>query len=354
MPKTASKYLHILGSLLIGALLGFFAYKASLFVAGLDKQDPPAAVPSSTSDNQYATAAIGPAMLDDLTWPNVDKAVRAIGTDSAKISQVIQLTADVQNPVALYLRGFVMMISEKPLQALTVFDQLSLKDIPEQFLYPPYRLHRQMRPKLANRYLEALIRAIDAGSVPPLITARVESQEGDLYSALSNYLRTDPGQWVTFDVQCIQKIGHHAGLSSEVRRMIFGALKSGRVSEKVDKPLRRLLALNKDKAEVAALKRTLQQELLMNSSTGKIAVSSVKQMLDTRKLFMQKDYQKILNQHQDTNPLTLPNEAVLILFLSGVKLADRLEMDRWGQEIKRRYPNREVVGWVSKLTTSVD
>lgn len=353
MPKPASKYLYMLGSLLIGALLGFFAYKASLFFAGSEKQDLPAVVPSSTTDNQYATATIGPAMLVDLNWQDVDEAVRGLGTDSAKLSQLLKLTANVQNPVVHYLRGFIMMINEKPLQALTVFDQLSLKDIPAQFLYPPYRLHRQMRPKSANKYLEALIRAIDAGSVPPLIAARVETQEGDLYSALSNYLRTDPGQWVSFDVQCIQKIVHHAGLSSEVRRMIFGALKSGRVSEKVDKPLRRLLALNNDKAEVAALKRTLQEELLVNSSAGKIAVSSVKQMLDTRKLFLQKDYQKILNQHQDTNPLTLPNEVILILFLSGVKQTDRLEIDRWGQEIKRRYPNREVAEWVSKLTTSV-
>jgi len=224
--------------------------------------------------------------------------------------------------------------------------------MPAPFLYPPYRLQRRMRPAAPNRYLGALNQAIDAGSVSPLISARVQAQEGDPYAALSNYLQTDPAQWVAYDVKCIKKIGQHSGLSSEMRRMVFGALKSGRVSAKVEGPLGQVLALENDPAEARAFKRNLKEELIQDSSTGKMAVASLKQLLATRKLFVQRDYQTIIDQHQDANPLALPNESVLLLFLSGVRVEDRLEMDRWGQEIKRRYPNQEVIDWVSELTTS--
>jgi len=134
--------------------------------------------------------------------------------------------------------------------------------------------------------------------------------------------------------------------------MVCGALKSGRVSAKVEGPLRQVLALENDPAEARAFKRNLKEELIQDSSTGKMAVASLKQLLETRKLFVQRDYQTIIDQHQDANPLALPNESVLLLFLSGVRVEDRLEMDRWGQEIKRRYPNQEVIDWVSELTTS--
>ena len=77
-------------------------------------------------------------------------------------------------------------------------------------------------------------------------------------------------------------------------------------------------------------------------------------MHDTRKIFLNRDYLKILSKHQDTNPLMVSNESALILFLSSVHLKNRLETDRWGQEIKRRYPNREVVDCVTELTTSVE
>jgi len=209
-----------------------------------------------------------------------------------------------------------------------------------------------MRPAAPNRYLGALNQAIDAGSVSPLISARVQAQEGDPYTALSNYLQTDPAKWVTYDVKCIQKIGQHSGLSSEMRRMVFGALKSGRVSAKVERPLRQVLVLENDPAEVRAFKRKLKEELIQDSGTGKMAVASIKQLLETRKLFVQRDDQKVIDQYQDASPMALPNESVLLLFLSGVRLEDRLEVDRWGQEIKRRYPNQEVIDWVSELTTS--
>jgi len=346
--KPAPKLVKLFAALLVLGLIGIFAFKAQRYIADIAKKKSPPA-PAAADDDRFATASISLDMLNALEWQDVDKLTQAVGTSREKSLQVIQLTDDVQNPTAIYLRGFVLMISNKPLRALAAFDRLAVKDMPVPFLYPPYRLQRRMRPEAPNRYLGALNRAIDAGSVSPLMTARVLAQEGDPYSALSNYLQTDPAQWVTYDVECIKKIGLHSGLSSEMRRMVFGALKSGRVSAKVAVPLRQVMALETDPAEVRAFKRKLKEELIQGSGTGKMAVSSIKQLLETRKLFLQNDYQTIVDQYQDANPMALPDESVLLLFLSGARLEDRLEMDRWGQEIKRRYPNQEVI---SELTTS--
>ena len=353
MHKPAPKLVKLFAALLVLGLIGIFAFKAQRHIAGLAKKDRPSApAPTAAAGDRFATASLSHDMLKALKWQDVDKLTQAVGPSREKTLQVIQLTDDVQNPAAIYLRGFVLMISSKPLRALAVFDRLAVKDMPAPFLYPPYRLQRRMLPAAPNRYLGALNQAIDAGTVSPLISARVQAQEGEPYAALSNYLQTDPAQWVAYDVKCIEKIGQHSGLSSEMRRMVFGALKSGRVSAKVEGPLRQVLALENDPAEVRAFKRKLKEELIQDSSTGKMAVASLKQLLETRKLFVQRDYQTIIAQHQDANPLALPNESVLLLFLSGVRVEDRMEMDRWGQEIKRRYPNQEVIDWVSELTTS--
>ena len=351
MLKPEPKFVKWFAALLVVALIGIFAFKAQRYISNLEKKERPQA-PAASAEDRHANASISLEMLNALEWQNLEKLTRAVGTSSDKLRRIIELTDDAQNPTALYLRGFVLMITNKPLRALKTFDRLDVKDMPAPFLYPPYRLQRQMRPEAPNRYLGALTRAIDAGSVTPLITARVLAQEGDPYSALSSYLQTDPAQWVTYDVECIKKIGLHSGLSSEMRRMIFGALKSGRVSAKVEGPLRQVMALENDSAEVRAFKRKLKEELIQGSSTGKVAVSSIKQLLETRKLFFQRDYQTIVDRYQDANPMALPDESVLLLFLSGARLEDRLEMDRWGQEIKRRYPNQEVIDWVSELTTS--
>ena len=351
MQKSAPKFIKFFAALLVVALIGIFAFNAQRYISGRGTKAPSPA-PAAPADERYAKAAISVEMLNALEWQNVDEMTQAVGTDSDKIRQVIQLTADVQNPAALYLKGFVLMITKKPLQALTAFDRLAVKDVPAPYLYPPYRLQRRMRPEAPNRYLAALNRAIDAGSLSPLVSARVQAQEGDPYAALSSYLQTDPAQWVTYDVECIKKIGQHSGLSSEMRRMIVGAFKSGRISAKVEGPLRQVLTLESDPAEIRAFKRNLKEELIQDSSTGKMAVASIKQLLETRKLFVQRDYQTIIDQHRDASPMALPNESVILLFLSGVNLENRLEMDRWGQELKRRYPNQEVTEWVSELTTS--
>jgi hypothetical protein len=50
--------------------------------------------------------------------------------------------------------------------------------------------------------------------------------------------------------------------------------------------------------------------------------------------------------------MTLPTETVLLLFLSAVELKERVEMDRWGQELKRRHREVEVRDWVNETASA--
>ena len=351
MEKPAASILKIFVALLLVALIGGFVFQARKYFSDRGRREKP---PEQISaDGAFDTSTtINAGMLQALEWRDIKGLTQKIGTDDEKIRQVLQLTATLQSTKAVYLRGFVLMIDNKPARALEAFDSLSTDDIPAPYLYPPYRLQRHLRPSQPNRYLVPLRQAIDAGEVSPLIQARVQAQEGDPFSAISSYMQTDPAQWAHYDIECLKEIGMQSGLHSEVRRMIAGALKSKRVSSKIEAELRQLAVMEPSDSELRALKRKLKEELIQDSGAAKIAASSMAQVLETRKHFLQRDYKTILQQYQNANPLSLPTETVLLLFLSAVEVRNSLEVDRWGQELKRRHPTQEVIDWVTELKTS--
>ena len=351
MEKPAARILKIFAALLLVALVVGFVIQARKYFSDPGRKEKPRKQ-IAAADAFDTNAPISAEMLQTLDWQNFQELTQKIGTDAGKIRQVLQLTSELQNSVALYLRGFVLMLDNKPARALDAFDRLTTDEIPAPFLYPPYRLQRQMRPLEPNRYLVPLRKAIAAGEVSPLIKARVQAQEGDPYSAISSYMQTDPAQWVHYDIACLKKIGMQSGLHSEVRRMIAGALKSKRVSSKIEAELRQLAVLEPSESELRGLKRKLKEELIQDSGAAKIAASSLAQVLETRKRFLERDYKAILQQYQNAVPIALPTETVLLLFLSAVEIRSSLEVDRWGQEIKRRHPTQEVSEWVTELKTS--
>ena len=63
-------------------------------------------------------------------------------------------------------------------------------------------------------------------------------------------------------------------------------------------------------------------------------------------------YAELIESHRDTEPIKLPTETALLLFLSAVELKEQIEMDRWGQELKRRHGDAEVRDWVNEMTRS--
>ena len=100
MSKPAPKLVKLFAALLVLGLIGIFAFKAQRHISGLAKKDRPSA-PTAAAGDHFATASLSLDMLKALAWPDVDKLTQAVGTDSDKMLQVIQLTDDVQNPAAI-------------------------------------------------------------------------------------------------------------------------------------------------------------------------------------------------------------------------------------------------------------
>ena len=95
MQLSAPNFIKIFAALLVLTLIGIFAFKAQRYISGSGVKPPsPAPAPAAPADDVYAGAEISVAMLNALEWQNVDELTQAVGTDSDKIRQVIQLTID--------------------------------------------------------------------------------------------------------------------------------------------------------------------------------------------------------------------------------------------------------------------
>jgi hypothetical protein len=347
--KRTLKLLKILLPLLIVSLIVVFLSQVRRHLRDPVENKPPPA-PALETGPIEETFTITVERLQSLNREDIGQVVQSVGTTRVNLQDAIGMTAELENPPAIYLRGLLLLTDSKPEQALTAFGRVPEGEIPPSYLYPPYRLHRHLRPKEPNPFLTWLKTAISADKVSPLIQARVQAQEGELNTALSNYLKTDPAQWVRYDVECLRIIGRHEGFHSEVRRLIAGAIKSRRLSEPMARALLPIAGTGTNASDVEAFKRILREELERNGETAKIATLSAAQLLETRKLFLERKYGALLKKYQLGEPMALSTETVLLLFLSAIKEDDRLEVYRWGQEIKRRHPDRETTNWVNQLT----
>lgn len=351
MKKPAANAIKIFAALSLACLLVVFAFQAGKYIVGSHNAPAPQAGPAA-SNVFKSTGPLTAETFRSLKWEDIDGFVGADGADPKRRRQVLDLTSGMPGAAAVYLRGLFFLIERQPAKALEAFDTIAADAIPATFLYAPYRLHEYMKPSEANRYREFLLRAAARGEVSPLIQARLQAQEGNLFAALSNYLRTDPALWAGYDIECLRKMANHSGLASEVRKMVAGALKSNRLDREVADELRKIFAPGSANAEAREFKRLLKEELVRNGSGAKMAIASAANLLETRKLFMERNYTAVLERHEKATPMALTTETVLVLFLSALQVGNRLEVDRWGQEIKRRYPFREAIDWVNGLTSA--
>ena len=104
--------------------------------------------------------------------------------------------------------------------------------------------------------------------------------------------------------------------------------------------------------EPEEFKRQIRREIEANTPAGRIAIESAKKLINDRKLFLTKKYTELIGAHRDADPIKLPTETVLLLFFSAVELREQIEMDRWGQELKRRHRDVEVRDWVNETVSS--
>ena len=288
----------------------------------------------------------------DLSWAAVDGFLRKRDRQTLNDLDMSMLKASAGSTAGRYLLAFYSMLHEQPDKALELFDTIPLEQIPDRYLYPPYRLERSLRPKESSRYVKPLKDASASSTISPLVQARFLSMEGDPQGALDAYLRTDPARWVNFDSTCLRKINQHAGLRQEFRMMISGALRSGRVKVALAERLRAMFTSDDGAERVAAFKKQLKRVLDTKDAASELAFASAEAMLSARKTFLERKYDELLSRHHSSNPTAVTTETALLVFLSATALENASEIERWGQELKRRYPAREVEKWVSKWMTT--
>ena len=76
-------------------------------------------------------------------------------------------------------------------------------------------------------------------------------------------------------------------------------------------------------------------------------------MQRARRLFMERRYEDLLEGFGDVQPIQATTEMSTIVFLAALERGDAHLAYRWGQELKRRHPDRELARWVAGLTANV-
>jgi hypothetical protein len=292
--------------------------------------------------------------LTDFSWAAVDGFLQKPDSETLSKLDITMLEARVGSTAGRYLLAFFSMLHERPDKALELFDSIPLEQIPDRYLYPPYRLQRSVRPHEPSRYVKPLRDASASSTISPLVQARFLSMEGNPQEALDAYLRTDPASWVSFDGGCLRKINQHAGLQQELRMMVSGALRSGRVKLTLAKKLRAIVTSNDGVERAAAFKAQLKQTLSKKGAASEMAFASAEAMLAARKNFLERRYDELLNRHRGSEPTAVTTETALLVFLSATALENASEIERWGHELKRRHPEREVEAWVGQWMTTPD
>ena len=311
-------------------------------------------VPEPTTLKQFSPdREVTTADLQKLSWQQINPLVAAIGADPERINRVRQLGAELASPPTTYLLALLALSQQQPETALALLDELNTPDIPALFLYAPYRLHQGLKPDTPNPYLPLLRQAVEQQAVPELIRARLLAVDGKLAQALNNYLRTDPAQWVGYDLEAMRRISSHQGLRADLRRMIAGALASGRVRPTIAPSLQGISRRPTNRFDMDLFRQNLRRSVAEQSPEGKIAIESARRLLEERQLFLQRKYAALIERYHETDQTSVSTETLVLLFLSAVSAAERVEIDRWGQELKRRHNDLEVRNWVTELSDSV-
>jgi hypothetical protein len=194
-----------------------------------------------------------------------------------------------------------------------------------------------------------MLEAIAKGDVPRIVAARVLAQEGLLAESLAAYAATNPSSWTGHDLQCLRGIARDGALKVDLDRIVWRALTRPRLDSTVEKGLVSLVR----NSESSGFEERFRRRVDTDPNARKIAADSLQQMQEARSLFMEQRYGQLLDRFGQKAPTQVTTEMSTVLFLSALKLHRVEEVYRWGQELKRRHPDRELADWVAKLTKGV-
>lgn len=290
-------------------------------------------------------------LLDRLGWDDI--APTAAGTE-ARASlrrETLAATATSSRAEILYLRALLLMAEGQPEVALATFGGIPLDRIPPAYLYAPYRLHGDLRRGQPNPYFNRLVEARRAASLPPLIAARVAAAEGDLRAALQGYVASDPSQWAQHDLVAFRAMRLHGGFAPDTATLLGAAVRGGRVPTRLQPEIMRILSTDRG-ATLTDLRSTLRARLEESPDLRRIAASAIGEQIRIRRLFLSHQYALLVEEHRARDFASIADGTLVLLVISASRVGDAVLVDRFAQEIRRRYPEPEVIAWLGGLRRS--
>lgn len=289
--------------------------------------------------------------LAKLTWDNMDQFASQISEEPALQQRFQKTAADSQQPASRFLAALLLLAQGDEVETLNLFRTLPMDEVPPNHLYAAYRLHQRLDHDRPNLFRAHLRQAISKGELVPLSAARFLAHEGEVEASLKQYLKADPAHWVLHDVDNFRIMCLHAGLATEVKRLVEAALRAGRVPDTVVARIQS--ALVTDKATYENLLQSQFQDQVRNSpEVRKLVAKAALRQLEVRKQFVERRYADLLRKFSDQQPTSLPDETVLLLTLSAAQQKNTTALDLWSGELRRRNPHPEVEAWVRTLSTT--
>lgn len=295
---------------------------------------------------------IGIPELERLEWRHLNMVIKYPLAGTKDRVGLIKHTMTTNNPVAIYLGALLLLAENEPTAALQQLVRIPVKNIDPAYLYAPFRLYEQIHLDKSNPYFEPLLKAVAEGNVATLVQARVHVLQGAPTSAISSYLATDPGKWTLYDVARLEQLRINSGFTKEVDTLIYAALRGGRIAASVASLLIDLISVPASLVEPEF--SSADRDAVINPAhpAGKLALKSAQQLLSQRQQFVNRDYAALLQLNANRTPAILATETITLSFLAAVATGNRLQADRWGQEIKRRHPDQETIEWLAELNNS--
>jgi hypothetical protein len=286
--------------------------------------------------------------LDAITWEQVAPTIKDVSDSPETLEALLAVVGNSTSAPARYLGAMIRLAQGESELAHALFSGLAAAEIPDAYLYAPYRLQSTLRPTEKNPFREPIVKALAAGSLEPLIAARTSMMEGQFAQAMEYYLLTDPGQWRTLDADGLIALRHHAGLSGEAGGIARAAIRGGRLAPDTRKRLESVF-VDGNTENKEAVKERFRRSIADNKSLEKAVARGAATQLRDQRDFLEKRYDSLLDRYQGGGVATLPDKTVLMLVLAAAETGRDDAFRQWARETKRRTPGPEVSIWLKSL-----
>ncbi|MBB5350892.1 hypothetical protein HNR46_001126 [Haloferula luteola] len=321
---------------------------ALLFCSGCSRKVPEqveSPLPGTSVVIASASGGVDRQRLETMLWQDIAPTAETT-LSLGLISEVMAASDGSEASPCRYLRGLLELSSNHPEEASNEWAAIPLEDFPPDFLYAPWRV-AESTAKDANRYTEPLTAAVTDNKTSPLVTARWHGGHGAFNRALSAYLKSDPAQWTPHELEQLRVMKLYQPLTSEVTRMVAGALKGGRIPKALQADFLQLLQApaEPDKEQVTEL-------LKSDPVVARAAVEGARRQLDLRQAFASDRFEDVVAQTRNLDTATATDETVLLAFLASTRTGEKDLASRWAEELLRRKPGSETETWIQNIQQS--